>query len=115
MKKGIVIIMVLAIIISIFAFNRNDRLNPYSGEYTLQGNSNTTLILNDNNTFNLYTGYGKSSYSASGKYSVNDNKINLTYTINQLPFVNKITLGKVQGSIITFFDSKTNNNMVFTK
>ena len=111
MKKVIYIFLILTISsICIIACSEN----PYIGKYEASNNTVLELDLNDNCTI-INTMY-KEAFYTYGKYSIEDNKINITIRDDEPNYYGVLGLnGKFEGSNIKIFDSLNNKEYIYSK
>jgi len=87
----------------------------YSGTY-YAGSTNEGLVLNSDNSFNVYISSYKDSTTISGKYRISNNHIELLANDKEDTFfINDISSGKVTGSAITFKQAKNGLSTIFIK
>lgn len=107
--KNILLVIIILVIITIGIMGCSK--NEYSGTYSCRGNSGLTLILKNNNTFELINTFGKNSEYEKGKYSISDNNIVLEFNNETNVYSNKNLIGKVEGSKLNF----NKNSLEFSK
>jgi len=111
MKNKLYIVLFIIAIILIFPKPQT----AYYGKY-YAGSTNEELVLNSNNTFDLYISSYKNSITIRGKYRVLNNHIGLiTNHKNDTFFINNIDSGEVNSSIITFKQIKSSSFIIYTK
>ena len=87
----------------------------YSGKY-YAGSTNEELVLNSDNSFDIYITNYRNSISISGKYRISNNHIELVANNkNDKFYIDNISSGEVTGSVITFKQAKNNSPTIFTK
>ena len=111
MKKAIYIFLILAIS-SICITARSE--NPYTGKY--ENTNNTILELDSNNNCTIINTMYKEAFYTYGKYSIEDNKINITIRDDEANYYGVSSLnGKFEGSNIKIFDSLNNKEYTYSK
>ncbi|CUU46764.1 hypothetical protein [Clostridium beijerinckii] len=101
MKRVFLGLLAIVIIISIAGCNNNN--NPYAGEY--KTSDNTILELNSNGKCKVINNSYKDVFYTYGKYTINDNKIEITFDEDKQNYMRVKSLsGEVKGSNIEFYD-----------
>lgn len=99
MKRVFLWLLAIIIIISIAGCNNN----PYAGEY--KTSDNTILELNSNGKCKVINNSYKDVFYTYGKYTINDNKIEITFDEDKQNYMRVKSLnGEVKGSNIEFYD-----------
>jgi hypothetical protein len=110
----IVFIIAITSIIAMFLLSPKPG-TPYSGVYHASS-ANEELVLNSNNSFDIYIVYAKYSINVSGKYQITNNHIKLlTKNKTDSFYIKDISSGIVTGSVINFMKTENGSSIIFTK
>lgn len=108
MKSKLTIIIVFCTCILLLLIPKND--DAYSGRYVCEKNTNESLVLKSNKTFEIHSVLGKGDMDYEGSYTITNNHICLTFNDNDLnKYFNEFSSGQVDGSEIIFSNSVSNN------
>lgn len=100
MKKLMAIALII-IVVSIVIINNNTG-TPYLGNYIYTLSNSTSIQLENNNRFSINYTSNRDSEGLTGKYSIDNNRIKLSYDNGDSILYSKIQEGKVEGSKISF-------------
>ena len=113
MKNKLYIIVFIIAIFYILLFPKPQTL--YSGKY-YAGSTNEELVLNSDNSFDIYISNYKNSITIRGKYQISNNHIELLANDkNDKFFIDNISSGEITGSVITFKQANNGSSIIFTK
>jgi hypothetical protein len=110
MKKLYFIILIFTISIYMAACDQN----PYVGQY--KSPDNTVLILSSNNDCTIIYNLYKEAFYTEGKYTINDNNINITLASNETNYYGISSLkGKFEGNSIKIYNSSVKQYNTYSK
>ena len=88
---------------------------PYSGKY-YAGTTDEELVLNVDNTFNIYISRYKNIIDIKGTYNILENHIKLvSNNKNDMFFIKYMSNGEITGSVIKFSELPNDASIIFTK
>ena len=88
--------------------------NPYIGKY--ESTNNTILELNSNNDCTIINNVYKEAFYTTGKYVIEDNKINITFNKDEPNYCGVSSLnGEVEGSEIKISNCLDNKDYIYSK
>lgn len=114
MKKVVIIMLIALSAFCVYSIYNNSNNNPYIGKY--KSENNTIIYLEKNNACTMIINDYKVAFHAEGKYTVNNNNINITFDKNKSDVYGNVNLkGKFEGSRMTIYKSEESKECVYLK
>ena len=113
-KKSFIVVFIITLIIIFLLFPKTK--TPFSGTYHAGSSNAEELILNSDNSFDLHIDNYRNSLTIRGKYKISNNHINLLPNDkDDIFFIQDISSGDINGSVITFKQANEASPILFSK